>query len=417
MSLTIQRISPSCVIRSLLPKACGTFILRYPTTNDEIISSIQIENHPENNSRSNRYIILSVRVDETLYKTCIQYHRLPCLAESTHYSLEQLLQLYNQKKDKNDNRFTLLSKELIVQPEDDNWFLDKTYFQDIDFSRNQPAGVHNHGISTAIWQTDEQNDIKLFIKRFKKNNFYFQKESSLLKELCHFSVISFYGEYADHEFSYLVFENGGKSLESCCPLKFRSLKGKMKFIANVGFQIAYAMMYLENKNIVHRDLTASNVLINSYGFIRVADFGHAIKKKEGKNDLERSQTIDGEKRFQFRFLAPECLPDPKHKQTTKTNLNQAEIYARFSSKSDVWSYGILLVQLMLPDPTTPYPNITNVNNIPQYVKEERKIHPSPPGCHFDLYLILQQCWAYEPKNRIPFAQIRDRMKLLHTIFT
>ncbi|CAF2507178.1 unnamed protein product [Rotaria sp. Silwood2] len=419
MSSNIQNISPSYVIRSLLPKPCGTYILRYPTANDEVISLIRIEDHSKETSRANSYIILSIRVDETVYKYYIQHYRLPYVEENMHKDSQQLLETYNrQQNDSKNSKVTPLKHELILPSEDESWFLDKNYFHGIDFGRMRNAGMNNQGISTAVWQCERQNDIKVFIKRFKKDNLYFRHELSLLKEFCHFSIITLYGQYSDNHYSYLVFENGGQSLESCCPLKFRSMKTKMKFITNVGFQVAYAMMYLEKKNIVHRDLTASNVLIDSYGFIRVADFGHAIQKEEGINTLERSQTTTGENRFQFRFLAPECLPDSKRRQMTdkSTIFNQADLYARFSSKSDVWSFGILLVQLMLDDPRKPYPNISDVNEIPRYVKQEGKIHPQPSGCSLDMYLMLKRCWAYEAKNRISFTEIRDRMLCLNVIF-
>ncbi|CAF0730770.1 unnamed protein product [Rotaria sordida] len=419
MPLNIQNISPSYVIRSLLPKPYGTFILRYPTANDEVISLIKIEDHHSQETSTHSYIILSIRVDETVYKYYIQHYRLPYILENIHKNTQQPLEIYNRQQNKLKNgKFTPLKHELILPPEDESWFLDKKYFQGIDFDRIRNVGMNNQGTSTAVWQCEKQNDIKVFIKRFKKNSSYFRHELSLLKEFCYFSIITLYGQYSDNHYSYLVFENGGKSLESCCPLTIRSMKTKMRFITTVGFQIAYAMMYLEKKNIVHRDLTASNVLIDSYGFIRIADFGHAIHKQEGKNTLERSQTTTGENRFQFRFLAPECLPETKQREITDTSiiLNQADVYARFSSKSDVWSFGILLIQLMLDDPRKPYPHISNVNEIPRYVKQEGKIHPQPPGCPMDMYLILKRCWAYEAKNRISFTEIRDRMLCLNIIF-
>ncbi|CAM4785162.1 unnamed protein product [Rotaria magnacalcarata] len=419
MSPYIQNISASYVIRSLLPRPCGTYILRYTTANDDVISLIKFnDNSKEATSRDN-YIILSIRVDETIYKNYIQHYRLPYIVENMHENTSQLLDIYNQQqKNSKTSAFTPLRHELILPPEDEDWFLDKKHFLDIDFNRIQTVGKHNQGTCTAIWQSDKQNDIKIFIKRFTKNNLYFRHELSLLKDLCHFSIVTLYGQYSDSRFSYLIFENGGESLESCCPLKTRLMKTKMRFISNVGFQISYAMMYLESKNIVHRDLTASNVLINSFGFIRVADFGHAIKKEEGANPLERSQTANEINRFQFRFLAPECLPDSKRKGTTEKpiDFSHADIYARFSSKSDVWSFGILLIQLMLDDPSKPYPNIVDANDLLQYVKEEGKIHPQPSECPMDVYLILERCWAYEAKNRISFSDIRDRMHSLNTIF-
>jgi serine/threonine protein kinase len=417
MPLNIQHASPSHVKLCLLPQPYGTFVLRYPVENDALISMIRIDYQSKQEFPINRYIILSIRVDETVYKYDIQHYLLPYTEQNNQEDNKQLLEPYNrQQKIIKNGKFTALKKELILPRENKSWFFDKRCLQDIDFSSIENTGQHNRGLSIASWQCDKQNDIKVFIKRFAKDNWYFKHELSLLKDLHHFPIITLYGQFSDNQYSYLVFEDGGKSLESYCPLKHRTSKAKMRFIANVGFQVAQAMMYLEKKNIVHRDLTAGNVLINSYGFIRIADFGHALKKEEGKNTLERPQTRKGEHRFQYRFLAPECLPNaiPNASNTSPTSV-LADIYARFSSKSDVWSFGILLIQLMLDDPRLPYPLILNVNNIPQYVKEERHIHPRPSECPTDMYLVLERCWAYEAINRISFTELRDKMIALETI--
>jgi len=418
MPLNIQHVTPSHVIRNLLPQPYGTFTVRYPVENDELISRIKIDNNSKQQLPIDRYVILSIRVDETVYKYFIEHHLLPYSEQNNQEDKRQLLELYNrQRNTSKKGKFTPLKQELIVPRENGDCTFDKKYLQDIDFDRIQNIGQNNGGISKAFWQCDKQNDIKVFIKRFKKNNWYFTHELSLLKDLSQFSIITLYGQYSDNKYSYLVFEDGGESLESICPLKNRSKTGKMRYIASVGVQVAQAMMYLEQKNIVHRDLTAGNVLINSYGFIRVADFGHALKKEAGKNSLERSQTITGANRFQYRFLPPECLPDstPRDPSNTSSKSTPMDVYARFSSKSDVWSFGILLIQLMLKDPRTPYPEI-KVDDISRYVKKERNIHPQPRGCALDMYLVLKQCWAYETIARISFTEIRENMLKLEKIF-
>jgi serine/threonine protein kinase len=389
--------------------------VRYPKPNDDVISLIEFGADSEPSTPTHDYyVILSIRVDETVYKYHIQHYRLPCPKENIQQDIKQQLEAYNRQKNNfTTGKFTQLKNQLN-SPQDERWLLEDRCLHDIEF--NTGDGKHSQGISKAIWHSERQNDIKVFIKRFHTKSEYFNHELSLLKDLCHFSIIQLYGQYSDKRYNYLVFENGGKSLESLCPLKSQLPKAKMRFIANVGFQVAYAMMYLEKKNIVHRDLTAGNVLINSHGFIRVADFGHAIKKEEGTNTLQKSTTTAEAKGFQFRFLAPECLPDLTGRDaTTKPETSPQEIYARFSSKSDVWSFGILLIQLMLENPHCPYPNILNGNDIPKHVKQERHIHSQPPECELDMYMVLKRCWAYEAKDRISFTEIREKMLQLERI--
>ena len=415
----IQKISPSYVIRCLLPQPCGTFIVRHPTLNDELISLIKLESQTNQDTPAHHYVILSIRVDETVYKYHVLHYRLPYTERNMQENVKQILEKYNrQPKNHAKDKFTPLKHELFPPGEDGDWSFDKKHLQGVEFGRIPNSGVNNQGTSTAIiCPSDRQHDINVFIKRFNKNNWYFKHELSLLREFCYPSIITLYGQYSDNKYSYLVFEDGGQSLESCCPLKAPSKEAKMRFIANVGFQVTFAMMYLEKKNIVHRDLTAGNVLINKHGFIRIADFGHAIKKEEGTNTLERSKTATGENRFQFRFLAPECLPDSPEMETRNKpqTFTPADVYARFSSKSDIWSFGILLIQLMIENPSCPYPLIADID-IPRHVKGGHNIHPQPTDCSMDMYLVLQRCWAYEAKDRISLPEIRDSMLRLESIY-
>ena len=417
MRFTIQRVSPNYVKCCLLSQLYGTFVLRYPTENDNIISMIRFDQQPSSDrSTNNRYVVLSIRVDETVYHYHIQHYLLRFTDEHARGNHKLLLEpYYRERKNAKNGRFTPLKQELILPLENENWLFNRKALQDLEFIGN--AGANNAGISKASWQFEKQHDINVFIKSFAKNSWYFQHEFDLLKEMSHFSIISPYGFYTDAKSNYLVLEDGGKSLQSYCPLPHPSAKMKMRFIANVGFQVAQAMMYLEKKKIIHRDLTASNVLLNAYGFIKIADFGHAIKKEEGKNTLERSQSKTGARHFQFRFLAPECLPDLKPRETSNHSINSSptDVYAKFSSKSDVWSIGILLIQLMLKNPSKPYPHIDIDDHITQYVKIERHIHPRPDECTSDMYLLLEQCWSYEAKDRISFSELREKMLTLERI--
>ncbi|UJR35891.1 hypothetical protein I4U23_028634 [Adineta vaga] len=416
MTVTIQVISASYTRFCLIRKPNGTYIVRYPTENDEIISLISFNESQEENSSQLDYVILSVRVDETLYDGHIKSYRLPYTKHNINEDVKKILETYNRKLTEcNSFRFPSLGNEFVPSPDDGDWLLNSKNIEDNDFDRMQNLGQNNAGIAKATLKCNPQHDIKIFIKRFQKNQIHFKREFTLLKDLCHTPIIACYGRYYDNKHDYLVFEDGGTSLESRCPVIKSTLSKKMSFIANVGFQLANAMIYLEKKNIVHRDLTASNVLITSRGYIRVADFGHAIKKEDGINTLERSKEINEENRFLHRFLSPECLPASKEKSTSNTN-NTENFCLNFTSKSDVWSFGIVIIQMFLADPRKPYPEVLDVNNIPKHVKEDRNKHQQPKDCPDDMYLFLQLCWSYEAKDRLSFTEIRERMFRFEKIY-
>ena len=81
------------------------------------------------------------------------------------------------------------------------------------------------------------------------------------------------------------------------------------------------MSHLENVGLVHRDLAARNVLIGENGLAKVADFGLARVVVDDVYSARQGQ-------FPVKWTSPEAL----------------ETY-KFTIKSDIWSYGILLMEL------------------------------------------------------------------------
>lgn len=393
---TIQDLSPAYVVKVLMQEPCGTYIVRSSVPNDDIISSVKMSNQSTSSARD-RYVVLSVRVSDRKNPSPIMNYRLTFTGEN----LRQLLKQHDSQKNKLE-KFTPLRRELIVSSTNPDWIIDRKQFSNIKFGEGRFGGKYNDGAAVVTWRKSGQDNTTTFIKRFSKKRVFYENELNILKQLCFFSIIPLYGHYSDHSYNYLVFPHSGRSLKSISPIKNGAGELNMPHICKIAFQIANAMVYLEKKNIVHRDLTASNVLLDDYGFIRIVDFGHAIQIIEGKNNLTSSSPSSNEqKEFQTRFLAPECM--------TK--------YMSFSSKSDVWAFGILLIELMIDKNLQPYPHIKKDDDIPPHIRDDHKMHPIPDGCNNDFYLILQQCWVYEPKHRIPFTEIREKMNMLVSIFS
>ena len=93
------------------------------------------------------------------------------------------------------------------------------------------------------------------------------------------------------------------------------------------------MAYLESQNYIHRDLAARNVLVGDNNVVKIADFGLARLIKEDEYEARVGA------RFPIKWTAPE-----------------AANYSKFSIKSDVWSFGILLTELVTYG-RIPYPGI------------------------------------------------------------
>ncbi|MEQ2160989.1 hypothetical protein GOODEAATRI_005022 [Goodea atripinnis] len=89
--------------------------------------------------------------------------------------------------------------------------------------------------------------------------------------------------------------------------------------------IAVGMTYLSDMGYVHRDLAARNILVDDNLVCKVSDFGMS---RVLEDDSESSYTATGGK-IPIRWTAPEAIA-----------------YGKFSSASDVWSYAIVMWEVM-----------------------------------------------------------------------
>ncbi|KRZ66628.1 Fibroblast growth factor receptor [Trichinella papuae] len=151
-----------------------------------------------------------------------------------------------------------------------------------------------------------------------------------------------------------------------------------------GHQIALGMQHLAAQGLVHRDLAARNILVADDGRqVKVSDFGLS---RTGGN----YQQLFGA-RLPVKWMAPESI------------FNQF-----FSTKSDVWSFGVVLWEIAKFG-DDPYPGI----ELPQLLDLLKSGYhmPQPDGCDTALYNLMVKCWNKDADLRPTFSDIRTQLEL------
>ena len=83
---------------------------------------------------------------------------------------------------------------------------------------------------------------------------------------------------------------------------------------------------------------------------------------------------------------------------------------RFSTASDVWSFGITCVEV-LQDGMWPYPEVRSNPSLMALVAAG-EVHAQPAGCSDEVYAVLLQCWEFNPASRASFATLHVQFRVL-----
>ena len=138
-------------------------------------------------------------------------------------------------------------------------------------------------------------------------------------------------------------------------------------------------------NYLHfRDLAARNCLVSENHVVKVADFGLARLIRDD------TYTAHPGAKFPIKWTAPEGLA-----------------YNRFTTKSDVWAFGILLWEIATYGMST-YPGV-ELTDVYQLLESGYRME-CPPGCPSRVHDLMRQCWNWEPGTRTTFLDIHYAME-------
>lgn len=167
-------------------------------------------------------------------------------------------------------------------------------------------------------------------------------------------------------------------------LKNKGVSLTARQLTKMCIDAAAGMKYLEEKHCIHRDLAARNCLLNEKSSVKISDFGMSREEQE-------YVVSDGLKQIPIKWTAPEALN-----------------YGKYTSLSDVWSYGILMFEIFSRG-QTPYLGMSNTKA--REMVESGFRMPAPERMPDVMYQLMTRCWQYDPEQRPRFSEIHCELEI------
>ncbi|KAK6756999.1 hypothetical protein RB195_015058 [Necator americanus] len=272
------------------------------------------------------------------------------------------------------------------------------------------------GVATRLPMRDGETRVAIKTLRHgyeEAEKMKFMKEAILMNNFDHPNIVKLLGVCLEGPKEYLILElmEGGdllNFLKASSPTDSFPSQLSLRDVLSMLIDIGRGGAYLESNQHVHRDLAARNCLISSgtphrnrvtkIGALHFPNDQNETDVDEADFGLARGvynteyYKVYGEDFLPLRWLAPECITD-----------------GIFSSKSDVWAFGILMYEIVGLG-QMPYPSMDN-SQVLTHVKNGGT-PAKPVYCPDPLYKIMQNCWAYERDQRPTFADILSMFERL-----
>ncbi|XP_013883346.1 tyrosine-protein kinase Tec [Austrofundulus limnaeus] len=222
---------------------------------------------------------------------------------------------------------------------------------------------------------------KVAIKNIREGAMHeedFIEEAKVMMKMSHPKLVQLYGVCSQMRPIFIITE----FMDHGCLLNFLRLRRgsfSLGSLLSMCLDVCEGMEYLESNNFIHRDLAARNCLLNEALVVKVSDFGMA------RYVLDDQYTSSFGAKFPVKWSPPEVFH-----------------FSRYSSKSDVWSFGVLMWEVFT-EGRVPFDQTKN-HEVVKFVSEGRRL--SRPKLATDgLYDIMLFCWYEKPEERPSFSSL------------
>ncbi|XP_071941013.1 uncharacterized protein [Antedon mediterranea] len=162
-------------------------------------------------------------------------------------------------------------------------------------------------------------------------------------------------------------------------------------LIRMALQVVKGMIYISSLNIIHRDLAARNILVDENHVCKISDFGLSRQTCEFTDTYVKSEK---RARLPIRWMAYESLFE-----------------GLYTSKSDVWSFGVLLWEIATRG-ENPYAG-KKANDLLNFLQKGYRMK-RPQTCSRELYDVMLKCWEQRLERRPTFLTI---FRLLDRLLT
>ncbi|XP_038655888.1 tyrosine-protein kinase Blk isoform X2 [Scyliorhinus canicula] len=350
----------------------GTFLIRESETNKGSFS-------------------LSVRDYDSKHGEIVKHYKIRTLDNGGYYitprvtftTLQKLVLYYAKNSDGLCQRLIKPCPMLIPRKP---WWPDEWEIPRESLKMLNKLGAGQFG---EVWLSYYKDNVKVAVKMLKEGSMApeaFLAEANLMKELRHGKLVELYA-VVTKEPIYIVTEYMAKGSLLDFLKTDEGSKMQLAKLIDMSAQIAEGMAYIEQKNYIHRDLRAANILVADTLVCKIADFGLARL-------IDSEYTAREGAKFPIKWTAPEAIN-----------------YGTFTIKSDVWSFGILLTEIVTFG-RVPYPGMSNPEVIRNLDRDYRM--PCPDHCPDELYDIMVSCWKKVPEERPTFEYLQSILEDFYT---